>query len=299
MSGALLFLLAIPLFLFIAVNAGIITEIVTPFISIPQLAVYRGNEITLSNTVMYLLKLIRLFLTQNDHSPWNVIKGFGIYYIYSTPFVIYGIYIVIKHFIENTKQKVFSYDFIILWWLLSGIIVALLQGVGINRLNMVHPVMFIFLAIGIQEICKKWKKKVQYILIGIYLVSFLIFEAFYFTGFQKQISNIQHTGLKEALDYAQEISSDEQMIHVTNSIRHSQVLFYLQYPTTDYMDTVKWSVEDGVREVVVHGFGSFSWDWDIDSLEAGVYVIVANDATEYEDQGYKVTIFDNCAVAEK
>lgn len=105
--------------------------------------------------------------------------------------------------------------------------------------------------------------------------------------------------MKEALNYAKEISEDEQIIYVTNSIRHSQVLFYLQYSTTDYIDTVKWNVEEGVREVVVHSFGSFSWDWDADSIENGVYVIVADDAEKYEEQGYKVATFENCAVAKK
>lgn len=299
LAGVILVSSAMPLILFIAVNEGMIPEIVTPFISIPKLAVYRGSEITVSYIIIYMKKLIRLFFAQNDHSPWNVIKGFGIYYIYSTPFVIYGIYIVIKQFIKNIKQNEFSYGFIILWWFLSGIVVALLQGVGINRLNMIHPVMFIFLAIALDTICKKWGKKVKYSLVTLYLVSFLLFETFYFTTFQKQISNIQHAGLKEALTYAQEVSQDEQKIYVANSIRHSQVLFYLQYPTTDYLDTVEWSVEDGVREVVIHGFGPFLWEWSDDLSEAGVYVIVADDAELYKEHGYNVTLFHNCAVAVK
>lgn len=298
-SGIILFLFAVPLLLFIAVNEGIISEIKTSLISIPKLAVYRGNEITISNILLYAKKLIRLFITQNDHSPWNCVKGFGIYYIYSTPLVLYGIYIVVKECVRKAKQKNFSYESVILWWFLSGVVVALLQGVGINRLNMLHPVMFIFLAIAISVICQKWGKKVRNVLIMVYLVSFLLFEVFYFTVFQRQISDIQHAGLKEALTYAQEICKEEESIYVTNSIRHSQVLFYLQYPTTDYLNSVEWSTEEGVREVVVHRFGPFCWDWNEELAEEGVYVIVASDIETYQNKGYEVTLFDNCAVAVK
>lgn len=296
-SGIILFLFALPLLLFILINEGIIPEIKTSWISIPKLVSYRGNEITISNIVIYAKKLIKLFVTQNDYLLWNSIKGFGIYYVYSTPFILYGMYIVIKEYIKNAKKKEFSYEFILLWWFLSGIVIALLQGVGINRLNALHPVMFVFLAIAISNICKKYGKKVKNVLVVAYLLSFLAFELYYFTVFQQQISNIQHAGLKDALIYAQDICKEDEKIYVTNSIRHSQVLFYMQYSTTDYINSIEWTMEEGMRDVAVQGFGSFSWEWNSESPEEGVYVILSVDKEAYQNEGYQVTTFENCAVA--
>lgn len=43
--GAVIFLFALPLLLFVVINLGIISEIKTFIISIPKLAVWWGNEI--------------------------------------------------------------------------------------------------------------------------------------------------------------------------------------------------------------------------------------------------------------
>lgn len=298
-SGIILFVFAVPLLLFVAVNIGITPEIKSSFISIPKLVAYRGNEISLKNILANFIKLIKLFITQDDYLIWNNIKGFGIYYLYSTPIVIYGGYAIIKKIIVNLKQKKFCYEFIIAWWIVVGIFVGLLQGIGINRINAVIPGAFIILATGMYELCNKCIKYVKQIIVVVYIISFLLFELVYFGEYQEQISNRQNIGAKEAIEYALTVVKEDEDIYVVNAIRHSQVLFYTQYPVNDYIESVEWTMEAGAREVYVQRFDKFCWDWNMESIDAGVYIILAEDIEKYKEQGYSITRFQSCAVAVK
>ena len=298
-AGILIFIFAIPLLLFVAVNIGIIPEIRSSIISIPKLVVYRGNEISLRNIPTNMIKLVKLLITQNDYLIWNCIKEYGIYYLYSTPIVLYGGVLIIKNCINNFKQKKFGYEFIITWWVIIGVIVGLLQGIGLNRMNSVLLALFVLLAIGVNSLCNKCKKYGKQIIISVYLISFLLFEICYFTGYQEQISARQNAGAKEAIEYALEISENEEEIYIVNTLRHSQVLFYTQYPTPEYLESVEWTVKEDTKGITVQRFGRFCWDWDRERPSQGVYIILVDDLEMYEKLGYDITIFGSCAVAKK
>ncbi|MDE5825356.1 MAG: hypothetical protein K2H91_11840, partial [Lachnospiraceae bacterium] len=74
------------------------------------------------------------------------------------------------------------------------------------------------------------------------VTSFCLFESYYFTAYRDTIKDIQLSGAKEALIYAAAMKEDSSynVIHVTGRLRHPQVLFYLEYPTNFYMETVEW-----------------------------------------------------------
>lgn len=297
-TGIIIFLFALPLLLFVAVNLKVILEIKSSFISIPMLVVWRGNEITLHNIGTNLAKLLKLFFTQNDYLIWNSIREYGIYYLYSTPLVIYGGVLIVKKCIDNFKHKKFGYELIIVWWIIAGVIASIIQRIGINRINFILLAEFILLANGISNLCDRFKRHGKYIAISVYLVSFLLFEICYFTRYQEEISDKQNAGADEAIEYALEISEREKDIYVVNTLRHSQVLFYTQYPTSEYLASVKWGIEEDINGVAVKRFGIFCWDWDVDAPGEGVYIILAEDAEKYQSLGYDVTIFNSCAVAQ-
>ena len=144
--------------------------------------------------------------------------------------------------------------------------------------------------------CKKYGKQV---IISVYLVSFLLFELTYFGKYQEQISARQNAGAKEAIEYALTIGENGEDIYIVNVLRHSQVLFYTKYPTPDYLESVEWSMEEDFRDVVVHRFGRFCWDWNKDLYGEGIYIIQASDSEKYVELGYDVTQFQSCAVAVK
>ncbi len=83
---------------------------------------------------------------------------------------------------------------------------------------------------------------------------------------------------------------------MTNQLRHSQVLFYMQIPTSEYYNTV---VYDGMtnKEYIVKSFSHYEWGQGTD--KAGVHIILQSEMEEYEEQGFDVEEFEACAVAFK
>lgn len=241
-------------------------------------------------------------MLQSDGYLWSSIPGFGVYYIFSTPISAVGLLAVVKRAVSNFKMKKFGYEMVLLIWLVSALIMAFTQNTGTNltRINPMNPAMFILVAAGIEWIVGKIRfHKAEAVAVGIYAVSFICFMAYYFTGYRDTIAQRQLAGAGEALEYACELyetGAYGNKIRILGSLRHSQVLFYTQFPTDDYIETVDADVvENGTYNV--KGFGCFTWE---DSPEEGkLYVIPADNVSTYTNSGYETEMFGQYAVAAK
>lgn len=89
-SIILLGLIALPLMLFVAVNKGICGEIVTPCFSIPKMPYFRADEFSLSSIFSNIKDILRIYIKQYDYNLMNAIPGFGLYYLFSAPFIVIG-----------------------------------------------------------------------------------------------------------------------------------------------------------------------------------------------------------------
>jgi 4-amino-4-deoxy-L-arabinose transferase-like glycosyltransferase len=297
-SVIVLFLEALPLLLFVAVNFDLLPEIRTSFISIPKMAGFRSDELALSGMFGKIIKFVRILVTQNDYCIWNSIKWFGVYYLYSTPFIIIGLFVVVKRVILNLKNRKFEYGVLLLWWLICGCFMGLIQEAGINRINCLYLALFILLSVGVVkcvEVFRNYSRYIRNTIISVYIVSFAIFVGYYFTAYQPDISQKQLAGAGDALEYALQICSDygDGNIYMTGSLRHSQVLFYTQYPTDQYISEVKWE-NYPAKQLIAKSFGPFRWGDDIEG--DNVHIITTLEIEEYEDD-YSITIFGTCAVA--
>ena len=109
---------------------------------------------------------------------------------------------------------------------------------------------------------------------------------------------MQFEGADEALTYASKIKNQEnkEWICIAQALRHPLVLFYTQYPTDEFIETVEWQ-NYPAKILSAESFGDFKWDVDME--EDNVYVISSRDASKYKDMGYEVALFEACAVAYK
>lgn len=294
-----LFIIALPLLIFVAVNLGLLPEIRTRVMSIPKLVGFRGDEISLKDFPSNIILALKIFISQNDYNIWNSIPYFGIYYLFSTPFIIAGMVCSLKNAIDAFKNKAFSYDFMLLVWVFIAFLLAVLQRTNFNRINDILLAMFILLAKGLVWFCEKVKHNSHYIMLIVYVICFAIFEQYYFTGYQDIISERQLAGADKALEYAAEKFNTQNYnnIYVTGQLRHSQVLFYTQYPTSQYMNEVEWQNYPD-KYLVAKRFGSFCWSEEEDEPDnKGIYLILKSEIAEYEQAGYCVEPFEYCAVA--
>lgn len=294
--------IAVPLILFICVNMGIIPEIRTGILSIPKLEGFRSGELGIGGYVLNIKRIVRCFVLQSDGYIWNSIPGFGIYYIFSTPVSVFGLIIVVKKAVSNFKNKIFGYEMVLLIWLVSAVIMAFTQTTGTNltRINPINPAMFILVVVGIQWIVSKIKfQQAEAVAVGLYMVSFICFMAYYFTGYGAVTAQLQLAGAQDALAYADELHETGlygDNIYISGPLRHSQVLFYTQFPTDEYIATVEQSIsENGTYNV--KGFGYFWWGDLTEYGNQNIYLIPLEQVDVYAGSGYKVQIFDRYAVA--
>lgn len=299
-AAVILLLFAVPLLLFVAVNIGLISEIRTPYISIPRLVQFRGDELNGTHVLTNLKDLLRIYIKQSDYNLMNAVPYFGLYYLYSLPFIIVGLYDVIRTVYYNSKQKKFGYEIFLLIWLVICTVIGLMRSMSVHRANCMNLAMLFLLIRGSYYVGQNFKRTwIWKGIIALYFVSFCLFEGYYFTAYQNAIKEMQLAGAQDALVYAatlkEEYNSD--VIYITGRLRHPQVLFYSQYPTDLYMKTVAWKNYPSGWLVADH-FGDFYWDTDGEKKDAdGIYVICSDEISEYKNAGYYITEFDACAVA--
>ena len=299
LSFLLLFVLALPLLLFVAVNLEYIDEIVTPFLSIPRLVEFRGDEVSLRALPSNIILAIKIFFSQNDYNIWNSIPYFGIYYLFSTPFVVAGGVVAVVNAVKGFKEKRFTYDFVLIIWVFTAAMIAVLQRTNLNRSNDILLALFILLAKGLVWFCGKVKHHAMSVTVVVYVLCFVIFEGYYFTVYQDIISRRQLAGADEALAFASKLyeTDDYDYIYVTGELRQSQVLLYTQYPTEDYVYEVEWKNYPS-KYLVAERFGNYYWyEEDDEKDEYGIYVIKSDETADYRQQGYSIKEFDYCAVA--
>lgn len=304
LSLGILLLLAVPLLLFVAVNIGWIPEIRTAFLSVPRLVEFRADEVGKANIINNIRGLIRLFVRQDDGLLWNAIPYFGMFYLFSMPFIIWGGIRFLMKAIRKTKEKKFSYEMLFLLWILFAFFFGIVQGVNINKINNVHIPVLVLLTEGVDRIIRSKKRFFSKGIICLYALSFICFQGYYFTIYQEQISERQLAGAKQAVTEALRLKEqkDYEKIRVPDALRHSQILFFTAWSPEDYRETVQWQ-EYPARWLKTSSFGCFVWEneeqTDEEPEEDMIYLITKEEKEKMETAGWNVTMYEYVGVAYK
>lgn len=169
-----------PLIIFVIINFLNLPEIRLPFCTIPRLASNRmSNQSILASGNIFIsfikniFATLKLLIIQQDGLYWNNVNGFGMYYLFSFPIFVIGIFDYIKN---NKKHTVV--DNIFALWLISGLIFCLfLYNININRMNFVIIPVIYFIIKGFTKI---FKIKYSYVvLVTLLIISFIFFTQQY------------------------------------------------------------------------------------------------------------------------
>lgn len=215
------FLAAVPLLLFLAVNNGLIDEIKTHFFSVPKLAIYRGNEINFKNILTNLKPgPYNLFYSMfvNDRCTYNIVPRFGSLYYFSIPFICYGLFLCVRRSIKSIQNRSYSFDLLVTSLFLVTFVFSLfLEGVNANRGCVLYIGFIYFLIVGSYKFLKKnW---IYSSISGVvYLVLFITFINFYFKEFPAYLDDNTMFGsiddLKESLLFADTVNRYNDTIYV-------------------------------------------------------------------------------------
>lgn len=300
LSAIVAFVTGLPIALYVLINQFQWNSIVLPFLSIPRLSgvprfqtvssVFGGDG---SEIIRNLTDFWRLLLWQDDGHIWNSLPGYGLLYLIGLPFVIVGLLIAIHRVWTNRGKDPLIF---LLAWLFSSIVLAALQSVNVNRINIVFLPLIFFCALGVQA-AGSTGRFVRNGLIGIFLIFFLFFTHTYFTWYKTEAADDFFTGLGPAIETAVAVTDDP--ICVTDRVNMPYIfaLFYSKSDPREFSETVHYD-NPGAEFQWAQSFGRFTFGLQrCTDQEYGAYVIHKDEIESYRNESYDLRIFDFYATA--
>lgn len=312
----LLFMLALPLLLFLGVNMGVISPIQTPVFSTPVLADMRTGEmaLSLSNLKRRSLWLVAMLWSQHDDMWWMSNATVGSYYYISAPFILIGIVYSVKVFWQNLFQKKELPLFFVaaLWFgagFLAGCIIDLAK---FHKVNYIHIPIIILGAIGVIWLCQILKKaawlpcsiqrKVAWLpciiaasylgMFGYYVYTQASFGVHYENYGHSALSHMHWYKYEGALDRAEELTDGE--IGVVN-LHYLNVLLYKRLDPFTFNEQVVYVGDDmAFREVARIGRYRFDVYPAEDAPEDIVFVYPYNIQELLDELGYETETVTEC-----
>lgn len=240
----ILFLLALPLLLFVAVNLGIMEEVKTAFFSIPKLLYFRGDEVSFAGILENAKQLFSIIFRQTDNLEWNSPEKFGLLYHISTPFMIIGFIYEVVQCVKSIKKKQFRIQNIVLVMLILALLCSITLSPNVNRVNIVFIPIILLISSGIYisalSLTQKNYKKTLAVVFATYLLFFGLFEGYYFTDYAKKTEASFASGLKQSVARSKEVGGD--LVYVSSEVFYSSILFYDKTDVNDFIDTVNYAI---------------------------------------------------------
>ena len=305
-SVCIIFIITLPLILFVLINTFHLPQLNLPFMTIPKLSSNRYEELTSIFSVDFLTQSISNFanslyilLLQYDNLPWNALKFFGTIYPISIIFLFLEILIC---FSKQVKKIKIDYYYVFNLYFIICLLLMFICEPNINRLNIIFIPIIYYCIIGIYSLLNYKQKLIPILLIAIYSIFFIFFISNYFS----QDWNTYFTfegNLEEVFNYTNPIKNKK--IYITNKIKepYIYVLFYTKYPSQNFVQNVEYhNANAGFRQVTHFGNYYFTNITNISiENEPCIYIIKKDDFNNYnfEKNNFKIVEFKNYIAIEQ
>lgn len=290
--ACILFVMAIPLFLFLAVNFDLIPEIKTSFLSIPKLTGFRGGELAPENIRAGIGSLFALLVTeQGDGRVLLSCEVTGSYYYFTTPLFVFGVISHMVMLVRDRRKGEHDLSFVFFAWLLcAGIVSILNHSITMIHVNMIHIPVIFYGAYGIWKIDRLLhSRKTGYICTAFYLFSFAFFiKTYNFFGFPDFFDEKPY----EAVETAREIAGEDGVVTIVG--------FDATYKYPNLLWQEKWSISDYAENKVMDGdpyfanlveYGTYRYmDENLGDMVVpdGVYVIKDYQIGDFRKRGFEI-----------
>lgn len=281
LSAALLFLAAIPLLLFLAVNLELIDEIATPVFSVPRLLVFRGEELAPRYILQNMKSLFQIILSQYDGASHTSSSLTGAYYLFTAPFCLLGIVIHMVKFFKSYKRGDNDLQYLFLLWLAGASVVALLQkNMTMIHINLIH-IPFIFYGVyGIIQAAYYAKSR-------LILPACLIFFSISFVWFVYDYGTQPDTHFygdtaEDALNLAKNMAMPEQNITIVGytTIQCGTWMWFEKPDPIDFSSNVVYIDDPAWGQI--GSYGRFRYVYSIDSITGEDIYICPNNSMHLE-----------------
>lgn len=285
----IMFVICIPIILYIAINTFGLNQISIGKVTIPKLLVNRYDEVStvfsgniIENCVDNLLATLRILILQTDGLEWNAISQFGMFYIISIIFFIIGLKTSIGKYRDNIYNQIMNI------WMLAAIVLSAFCDANINRINIIMIPCIYYIVVGIYEFLNKYKVATL-CLCTIYIVLFAEFMYVYTSKDYNEYYTFT-SGVEGVVDYCN--SLDEDTVYCQYSFKEPFIyfMFYGETDVHEYLDTVQYYEESRTFDNI-KSFGKYKFYLPSEIKENSV-IIVQKDTEKYYDEvcKNKVTI---------
>jgi len=307
LSVLLLFVLALPLILFVLINSDYLPEISLPFMTIPRTSGYRGSELatSLSSLIQNLRTALSLLYHQNTGSPYDILRPWGLFYDIGRIFIIIGAIRLLWNCGKKLFQKEFTYEYFLLTSLIGGGITCLLVSANLHQINNLFIPLVLCEAYGFYGVLHyihSKKKELAYlfgtVLTAIYLLCLVLFQRDYYTDYKDLVNAYFAIGVEECVDYALEQCKATELsaISVEKGAQWPRLLLFTETLPSEYLSEVEYDVAPAPGAFTSHGIRIYTRiNYDTINQET-IYIIYYTDKERFEPD-FNLTPFYDWYVA--
>lgn len=151
-------------------------------------------------------------ILQKPDLPWNALDKFGTMYLFSMPFILGGLVLTgYRAFAEEKTALKMGNMLLLIYWISSLFVGIFINGVNINRINIIFYSHIIFAGVAIAFIVEKIKLLLV-VFVLVYGVSCSMFLSHYFGEYSEQIADIFFEDFLTAIDVAESFGCDRYYI---------------------------------------------------------------------------------------
>ncbi|MBQ7920138.1 MAG: glycosyltransferase family 39 protein [Lachnospiraceae bacterium] len=307
-SVLILFLLALPLMLFVIVNAGLIEEIRLPFLTIPRMVGYRSSELAISLAQIRdnLYSVYHLLRFQKQGNPYDILLPYGMFYDIGRIFILVGVFCLLGKAVYGLKKREIGHEWLIITQLIGAGIVCMFVNTRVHQTNILYIPLVMFQAYGVECLLKlvadkiAWEKAVAVlsgILVTVYSLNLIAFQKDYYTDYSETLNAYFAEGVKESLEYVMEVNEEEKDVIIDRGAQWPRMLLFTKTRAKDYLADVVYK-ENGVEpyRFVSKGVTYFN-GIDVENIDKSAYYVLYYNIKEYFEQDFELIAFADWYVA--
>lgn len=207
------------------------------------------------------------FLFVRGDAPLHHAPDFGLLYLWELPFLLYGLYYIIKYGLNR-------YALILPIWLLAAPIPVAVtrEAPHAVRSELILPVFQILIAVGLITLHEKVRNESKWVILSIVILGVMLLainESYYFHQYyvhtNHELSKRWLYGRKEAVQFTEKekYNYDKVLVSLNVDMPYIFWLFYSQYPPVKYLGeggTVSGGFEDGRNHFDKYEFRNFNYN---------------------------------------
>ncbi len=307
LSVFLLFILALPLILFVLINSGYLPEIKLPFMTIPKTSGYRGSEVATSFSALWanLRTALSLLYHQNTGSPYDVLLPWGLFYDMGRIFIIIGVFCLLWRFFKFLLQKKFAYESFLVISLMGGGVTCLLVSANLHQVNNLFIPLVLCEAYGVYTLLHFLKQKkaslayvVSCVLTIIYMGCLILFQRDYYTDYKNLVNAYFAIGVEECVDYALEQCEKTGLsaISVEKGAQWPRLLLFTKTLPSEYLSSVEYDIPPAPAAFSTKGI-RINTRINYDNInQENIYIIYLHDLERFQSD-FELTQFYDWYVA--